>query len=186
MYWGDENGTIAVLGEGSLENSKLCEQTPTICCQSPSFCTFDSPDFCSGVGEGGVYTKGPIFECDFKRSIGEALARVIGIIDAVQALEVNKIRTLPPEACITNHISLNAKIKKAFSKRLDEYSLRLIDNNVVSKMTQTPRCFIAEYAIQVSEIEVIFTDNIYRSKSTLNWSMGNPWRSRLIYQQNLC
>ena len=155
MYWGDENGTIAVLGEGSLENSRLCDQIPTICCQSPDFCTFDSPDFCSGIGEGGAYTKGPIFECDFKASIGEALNRVVGIIDAVQALEVNKIRKLEPEACITNHNSLNTKIKKAFSKRLDEYSMRLIENNVVSKITKMPKCFIAEYAIQVGAIKLL-------------------------------
>ena len=56
----------------------------------------------------------PIFECDFKPVVAAALFRVIGIIDAVQAIEVNKIRLiefLMNSKCISDRIPYEFLLK---------------------------------------------------------------------------
>ena len=126
------------MGRGPLAKSGLCDSS-TICEQSPEFC------------ESGK-KRGPIFECDFLSPVGEALDRVVGIIDAVQEIEVNKIRPLDPENCVMDNDLLIPELRKKWRKKFNKKAIskEAIKNHVESKSVAEEDCFIIEYAIQVS------------------------------------
>ena len=133
---------MAILGKGLLTNSNLCNST-VICEQSPGFCD-----------ESGK-KKGPIFECDFLSPVGEALNRVVGIIDAVQTFEVNKIRPQAPQNCLMDNNLLIPEMQKKWWKKFKKPTKgvfemeRAVKEYIQDRNQGEKYCFIIEYAIQV-------------------------------------
>ena len=94
-----------------------------------------------------------VFECDFKKQVKEALQRVVGIIDKVKSVEVNKIRSIND----TDYCKISTNDG---NELLDNYSYKYNDtmksamqtiknDKLNTKNKNPPPCFVIEYLIQV-------------------------------------
>lgn len=137
---------MAVLGRGRLANQPLC--SPDVCDESPEFCVNGKK-------------VGPIFECDFLSPVGEALDRVVGIIDAVQEIEVNKIRPQNLKNCVLSnellkqdiHQKWKQKYRKLKKQGKSDEKIQKLKNDIeeyVQDQNDQAACFIIEYAVQVN------------------------------------
>ena len=77
--------------------------------------------------------------------MGEALFRVVGIIDAVQTIEVNKIRRI--DDCSSN--SIQQSLINNLSQKFGENLKPEIEADIQSRFKSTKLCYIIEFAIQV-------------------------------------
>ena len=133
-YWGEQ-----ALGVGYFEEISLCHDDKKMCYQCKQKATCELSEVCQNDKR-----KPPLFECDFKPIMHEVLVRVLSIIDAVQLVEVNKIRRLKKESCpgVERHVDLYSKLENQLLTGDDFKS-------VLGERGLSNNCYMIEYAVQV-------------------------------------
>ena len=94
-----------------------------------------------------------VFECDFKKQVKEALQRVVGIIDKVKSVEVNKIRYLNnTDDCKISTDDGNELVDnylKDYDGIVKTNLKKLKTDKLAEKNLNPSPCFVIEYLIQV-------------------------------------